>query len=80
MKDSEGSNCGTTDRQGRIIEISLKENETDDQLESTILHEIIHAILYASGNHALINDEDKEESIVLALEYGLHQLYKRRHG
>jgi hypothetical protein len=77
IKDDRETLAGTCERTKHIINISTRENETQEQLESTLLHEILHGILYVSGHHAVIADEDKEEALVLALENGIGQLYKR---
>lgn len=47
-------------------EIQIKNNETWKQ---TLLHEILHAILFYSG-HSQSLDEKLEEAIVMALENG----------
>jgi ssRNA-specific RNase YbeY (16S rRNA maturation enzyme) len=45
------------------------------QLEDTLLHEIIHAILHISGLAFLLDDKS-EEAVVRALEHGLSPLVK----
>lgn len=45
---------------------------------STLLHEIIHAALGVSGQAELMNDESKEEALVLCLENALHPLFQFR--
>lgn len=57
--------------------ISVKKGESPDLQESILLHEIIHMILHNSGQAEKL-DPEQEEGIVIALENGLHQLYKRR--
>lgn len=72
----------------RYIEIR---NGLDAKLtESVLLHETIHAILYVSGisehlhvcgpshQYSSIHESPMEESLVLALEHGLSQLYERK--
>jgi hypothetical protein len=78
LKDTDNSSLsGETDGSQHLIKISKSENATSDRVEMTLLHEIIHAILYISGQSAAIDNNSLEEGIVLALENGLHQLYKR---
>jgi hypothetical protein len=57
--------------------IKVKKSLPPDMLEATLLHEIIHAILYTSGVGEMLN-ENLEEAIVVALENGLSQLYQRK--
>ena len=45
--------------------------------EATLMHEIIHSILYLTGQAEQLN-EDQEEGLVLALEHGLSQIYERK--
>jgi hypothetical protein len=79
IKDIEdGLLSGESDGSRHKISISKSENQTEDHIESTILHEIIHSILYISGQNATLANMAIEEGIVLALENGLHKLYKRR--
>lgn len=42
-----------------------------DVLVNTLIHEIVHAILYISGITHVIKDADTEEAIVRAMEYML---------
>lgn len=70
-----GDSFGECDGPLRIIKI--KDSQPDHIVDSTILHEIIHGILYMSGNSEHLSEE-LEESIVLALENGLGQIYKRK--
>lgn len=55
--------------------IKLRRNMSDEHKASVLLHEVIHAVLYASGHSARMSDEE-EESLVLALEHGLAALYQ----
>jgi hypothetical protein len=57
--------------------IKIKHAQTPEMLESTLLHEVCHAILYTSGISELL-EENQEEAIVVALENGLSQLYQRK--
>jgi hypothetical protein len=59
---------GYCDYGSQTILIDTSLNET--KRLSVLLHESIHAILYLSGQSQLL-DDDREESLVLALEYGL---------
>ena len=58
---------------GHRIYISTEENKTPEEINSTLLHECIHAILYVSGQSQLLK-EDHEEGIVIALESALAPL------
>jgi hypothetical protein len=79
-KDEEETVYGDCDITRRRIRISLKHNETDEQLERTLLHEILHAILGLSGQAERLEGEnnEQEEGIVVALENALDLLYVRR--
>lgn len=79
-KDEEEIVYGDCDVNRRRIRISLKYNETDDQFERTLLHEILHAVLGVSGQTERLEGEnnEQEEGIVVALENALDQLYVRR--
>lgn len=67
---------GSADVQARTIKIL--ETQDDANAASTLLHEVIHVILYMSGQGELLGmtgDKDtREESLVLALEHGLFSL------
>lgn len=71
----EGVVYGETDSLKRSIK--MKKTDDDDSYESTLLHETIHGILGISGLTELL-EGNMEEALVLALENGLHKLYKRR--
>ena len=58
--------------------IEIRSDQAGDAFEDTLLHEVIHSILGAAGVSELIKDGDLEEAIVIALENGLSQLYRRR--
>ena len=78
IKGDEGENTyGETYGVKRLIRISTQQNKTDDMMERTLLHEVIHAILHISGHSELLEDKE-EESLVVLLENGLSKLYKRR--
>ena len=53
--------------------IKIKDGLSPDEWKATIIHELIHAILYESGlTHILEHKEvDLEEAIVRAVEHGL---------
>ncbi len=51
----------------------IKINPDSEDVQSTIFHEILHAILYQSGQHYNLGDETAE-GVVRALEHGLMQL------
>lgn len=71
--DSKDNNLGETD--GPMRTIKVKKNLTNDIKHETLLHELIHAILYVSGHSELISEET-EESIVIAIESGLSQVVR----
>lgn len=52
--------------------ILLKTGMSTTQREETILHEVLHAILYESGIGFKF-DTSTEEAVVRALEHGLYQ-------
>lgn len=65
--------------------IKIKKTLEGEVFEATLLHEIIHGILYSSGMSEMLEsfeDEGKEgkleEAIVVCLENGLSQLYTRK--
>lgn len=72
------SDLGSADFSTRTIKIL--ETLDEDNASSTLLHEIIHVILYTSGQAELLGPtgdevgDRREESLVLALEHGLHSL------
>ena len=73
MKDAAGDTMGGH----RRIRIDFSDHDSQDEVESTLLHETMHAILYVSGVSNLL-EENVEEAIIVALEHGLHKLYARR--
>lgn len=66
---------GSCDGPHRMITIS--EGQTQEEADSTLFHELIHAALFVSGQGETLG-VDREEGIVLALEHALHSLYVRR--
>lgn len=73
--DKRDKHVGESDGVNRTIKV--KKSLTDDPKRSTILHEIIHSILYVSGQSERLTEE-QEEALVLALEHGLDPLYELR--
>lgn len=71
--DKKDKHVGESDGVARTIKI--KKSLTDDVKSSTILHEIIHSVLYVTGQAERLTEE-QEEALVLALEHGLHPLYE----
>lgn len=76
LKDDGDTLFGDTDVDEKIIKICTKRCITSAQLESTLMHEAIHAVLGVSGMAQLLKG-DQEEALVIALEHGLQNLYKR---
>lgn len=66
--------CSSTNRKIRVCTI---QNDTQELVESTLMHEVIHAILFCTGQSQHL-DADREEGLVLALEHGLSSVYGRR--
>jgi hypothetical protein len=58
---------------GKIV-IDHSKHTSQEELDSTLLHEIIHGILYISGQAETLS-EHQEEGLVIALENGLRQIY-----
>jgi len=71
---------GLTDVQALWIKISLSKNTTEELLQKTLFHEVIHATLGMGGQGDTIGDEKIEEGIVVCLENGLWQLMDFRKG
>jgi hypothetical protein len=57
--------------------IKIKDSLKGEVYEATLMHEIIHAILHTSGISEMLGEE-LEEAIVVSLEHGLIQIYKRK--
>lgn len=78
LRDTDGSACcGITDGPDHRIQICSTLNQTQEQVDSTLLHEICHAALYLTG-HTEILGEKQEEALVLMFENALAPLYRRR--
>jgi hypothetical protein len=69
--DKKDNHVGESDGTERTIKV--KKSLTDDVKRSTLLHEILHSILYVTGQAENLT-EKQEEAIVLALEHGLDPL------
>ena len=59
----------------KVVMISL--DQSKEEMERTLFHELCHMLLFLSGHHFKISEED-EEAIIRALEHGFLQMYKRR--
>ena len=58
--------------------IKILETLDEANANSTLLHEIIHVILYMTGQVEHLDGDKAEESLVLALEHGLTPLVDLR--
>lgn len=59
---------------GHERKIYLKAGLSDEERESTLLHEVIHAVFHITGWTDKL--ESEEEGLVMALEHGLAPLFK----
>ena len=75
VDDMPDSQYGEMTGWDRVIKINGRLK--GDELESTILHEICHAILFITGWSEKLGD-DEEEGLVRALEHGLSNIYKMK--
>lgn len=66
-----GSASGYCDNEGRTLHILQ-----DESWRATLLHEMLHAILFISG-HSFTFSPGTEEALVRALEHGLGPIYAR---
>ena len=64
--------CGQTLGTERRIEVSREECKTEELMNSTLIHEYCHAILYVTGQHEML-EEKQEEAIVVAMEHAFSQ-------
>lgn len=64
-----GETCGASGK----IEIDKTKHTSQELLDSTLLHEVIHGILYVSGQSEMLS-EQQEEGLVIALENGLRNI------
>jgi len=76
IQDESEQVCGSMTGDERLIKISLKENPTELQLHSSLVHEIVHACLYVSGLSQVLDDK-LEEAVVVALEHGIGPIFRR---
>jgi hypothetical protein len=58
-------------------DIYLSINQSKEEMERTLFHEICHMLLFLSG-HSYKLKEDDEEALIRAFEHGFLQMYKRR--
>lgn len=68
---------GLYELEGRVIKI--RNTLTDEQVFDTLMHECVHAALDMSGIAYLIDDDQKEEAIVRAIENLLFPVYKQEY-
>lgn len=59
--------------------IKIRNTLTDEQVFDTLMHECVHAALDMSGIAYLIDDDQKEEAIVRALENLLFPVYQQEY-
>jgi predicted SprT family Zn-dependent metalloprotease len=59
----------------KAIYIAL--DQPKEEMERTLFHELCHMLLFLSGHHFKLSEED-EEALVRAFEHGFLQMYKRR--
>jgi len=71
LMDGDSELEGYFDYSKRTIFLSLR----SPCLRSTLLHEVLHSVLYFSGHSTHLSAAD-EEALVLALEHGLMPLLK----
>lgn len=71
----DGTQLGETDGGHRVIRIASHKGR-EGELASTLLHELMHAVLYVSGMEDVLDNYRKEldETVVTALEHGLFPL------
>jgi len=70
---------GLTQGSDRKISVSLTENSTKELRESTSFHELLHAILYVTGQSEMLTTE-QEEALVVAVEHGVLQFMDFKPG
>lgn len=71
MRPDSKDELGETLVDAQRITINSPLIKQPDRVERTVLHEILHAVLFASGQEVHF-DEKQEESIVRALENGMY--------
>jgi len=58
-----------------LIEISLKQNSTQEMLEASLWHELLHLAFYRSGWGEVLSDANlSEEGVVIMLENAFRQI------
>ena len=73
--DGEKEECaGVTYGAYRRIEISREECKTEELMNSTLIHEYCHAVLYVTGQSETLSEE-QEEGIVVAMEHAFSQQF-----
>lgn len=56
---------------GPKSEIRINRDASPEQKRATLVHELIHAILYETGLNHVLEDHNLEEALVRATEHGL---------
>lgn len=74
LPDEDTSTLGFTD--GHISSIQILDSLDSRRKWQTLLHEVMHAILYMNGVSSAI-EEDIEEIIVQSLEHGITQFIEQ---
>ena len=77
IKYSKISEYGLYELEDKIIRI--RNSLTDEQIFDTLMHECVHATLDMSGIAYMIDDDQKEEAIVRALENLLFPVYQQEY-
>ncbi len=73
MREDSKTDMGETREESRTINVNSEQHLSSTGIEGTVLHEIMHAVLDVSGHSSALDDKT-EESLVLALENGLHPI------
>lgn len=66
--------CAPAIREIFIAEDLISDTDYKEQLQATLLHEILHAILYNTGADEAFSTKSEEEAVVKALSNGLNVL------
>ena len=69
--DKKDKHVGESEGSARTIKV--KKSLTPEVKTATLIHEILHSILYVSGQSERLTEE-QEEALVLALEHGIVQV------
>ena len=60
-----------------LIELSLKQNTTQEMMDSSLFHELLHLTIYKAGwSEILETNSVVEEGLVIMLENSLKQIVK----